>query len=103
MAALGTVVRHHRESQGLTQEELAVKAKLASNKTVSSVELGKSKAAIHYQKAATGLGFHDAVEMLRAPFDRDLRRIMRLWPSLEKEQREDLAARAQAYVVGSSG
>lgn len=87
----------------MSQDELATKAKLASHKTVSNIELGKSRSAIHYQAAAIGLGYHDAVEMFRSPFDRELRRIMRLWPSLEKEQREDLAARAQAYVVGSSG
>jgi transcriptional regulator with XRE-family HTH domain len=96
---LGRVVRQHREAQGLSQEELAVRAKIKNAKQISNLELGKNVQVKFYQDCAIGLGFRDAFDMFLQGVDPSMRRLMRLWPLLLPEHHANLVAQAKMWIV----
>ena len=88
--------------QGLTQTELARKAKMKGGQQVSNLELGKNVHVKFYQQCAIALGFQDALDMFLSPVDKPMKQLMRLWPLLDPQQKQDLVARAHAWIDGDA-
>lgn len=95
--ALGRWVRTVREAKGLTQREVADRAEMRYVQ-LSLLENGRNVEVEQYDRVAKALGFRDALEMLRAPGDPIMRRLMRYWPLLDDGARRDVLAQVKAMI-----
>lgn len=79
--SLGKVIRKLLGDRDLDQSEVATAARLRPAQ-MSKIVNGGSVLSEQYEAVARALKFRNALEMFRAPDDRYMRQLMRVWPAL---------------------
>jgi len=94
---LAAALRAARIDRGLSQKELAAKAKLRPAQ-VSVVEGGFNVQSAHYARIAKVLGFRSTLELFRA-HDPQTTTLLRLWDAMDPRIRETALKKLTVWLL----